>query len=551
MDASQVTQKNRNQMIFAWYWDRNLLNDKPTSASTNDIQIDRVLGGDPSLERVAPSKIEQQPIYNLDLFILAALDDLLISLAARNLGPTRISRIVYLWFLSICSAYNWVQVSGPIAGTKDSWNWDTHYPIGSGNLDIFVWMIGVLLRIMPTFISGYPTDSLKQSVAQNRNWTVAELDARLTSVKSDGNWTAWESAWNTWYTNRGSDGSVAAAVAPSDSDLPNGSQTLEVTTTTDNPNDFTAPQKWVPLRISGAKKNYLTYGWGDVTSTGLSALQETTILDAAQAYFPGTASSYNDGSTRATEIAEVVTLTGTLSETQKMIAEFWAGGPFTVSPPGMLVWFWRQYVAAIDVANTKGLLPFLYSGLELSICLFETGRLVWHSKKDNMQARPIQEIRRMYRGQTVKKYDGSSILGEAWVPYQETNFVTPPFPDFPSGHSAFSQSFANIMKKWFGPTIQDRQRSLDTLKLISPIFNATQLNPFGTFYIPLESSQIQTNVVPSGILRFVYLTWQAMADEAGLSRKYGGIHATSAHTGSRALANELTNAIESVWAIQK
>ena len=234
-----------------------------------------------------------------------------------------------------------------------------------------------------------------------------------------------------------------------------------------------------------------------------------------------------------------------------MIAEFWAGGPFTVSPPGMLVWFWRQYVAAIDTARSQGLSTFFYSGLELAICLFETGRLVWHSKKDNMQARPIQEIRRMYRGQTLTKYDGTSILGEAWVPYQETNFVTPPFPDFPSGHSAFSQTFANIMKKWFGPTIQDRQRSLDTLKLISPIFSTTQINPFGTFYMPIESSQIQINSVPSGILRFIYTTWQAMADEAGISRKYGGIHATSAHTSSQALANELTNTIDSVWSIQK
>jgi hypothetical protein len=380
-------------------------------------------------------------------------------------------------------------------------------------------------------------------VAQNLDWTVAELDARLLSVKSDGNWTDWEAAWDTWYTNRGSDGSVAAAVPPSDSELPNGSQTLEVSTTTDNPNDFSEPQKWVPLRIGGAKKNYLTYGWGDVTSTGLSASQETTILDAAQAYFPGTAA-------RETEIAEVVSLTENLSETQKMIAEFWAGGPFTVSPPGMLVWFWRQYVAAIDTAHIQGLSTFFYSGLELAISLFETGRLVWHSKKDNMQARPIQDIRRMYRGQTLTNYDGTSILGEAWVPFQETNFVTPPFPDFPSGHSAFSQTFANVMNKWFGPTIQDRQRSLDTLKLLSPIFSTPQQNPFGTFYIPLESSQIQPTI-PSGILRFMYSTWQAMADEAGISRKYGGIHATSAHTGSQALANELTNTIDSVWSIQK
>ncbi len=550
MDASQVIKKNQNQMIFAWYWDRNLLGDKLSVSSSYDTQVNRVEGGDPSLERAAPVKRVEESIYNLDLYTLSLLDELLNSLAIRNLGPTRTSRIVYLWFLSVCSGFNWVQVSGSISGTLDSWNWDTRTPIRSGNLDVFLWMVAVFVRIMPTFITGYSTNLLKSNVAQALGWTVQALETRMAQVQTDGNWTAWEAAWDTWYTNRATDGSVAAATVPPDSDLPNGTQTLEVTTTTDDPNNFTAPSKWVPLRLSGSKKNYLTYGWGDVTSTGLSASQETAILDAAQAFFPGTASSYNDGSERANEIAEVVSITGGLTETQKMIAEFWAGGPFTVSPPGMLVWFWRQYVAAIDLAKTKGLQAFYYSGLELSIHLFETGRLVWNSKKTNMQARPIQEIRRMYRGQTLTKYDGTSILGEAWVPYQETNFVTPPFPDFPSGHSAFSQSFANVMKKWFGETIQDRQRSLDTLGLISPIFNASQTNHFGTFLMPVESSQIQLNVVPSQILKFTYTTWQEMANEAGLSRKYGGIHATSAHTGSQALANSLDSYLQTVWNIR-
>ncbi len=550
MDASQVIKKNQNQMIFAWYWDKNLLGDKLSVSSSYDTQVNRVEGGDPSLERAAPVKRNEESIYNLDLYTLSLLDELLNTLASQNLGPTRTSRIVYLWFLSVCSGFNWVQINGPITGTLDSWNWDTHFPIRSGNLDVFVWMIAVFVRIMPTFMTGYATNLLKSNVAQALGWTVQALDTRISQVQTDGNWTAWETAWVAWYANRATDGSVAAAAVPPDSDLPNGSQTLEVTTTTDDPNNFTDPSKWVPLRINGSKKNYLTYGWGDITSTGLSSSQETAILDAAQSFYPGNASSFDDGSARANEIAEVVTITGNLTETQKMIAEFWAGGPFTVSPPGILVWFWRQYVAAIDLAKTKGLETFFYSGLELAIHLFETGRLVWHSKKNNFQARPIQEIRRMYRGQTLIKYDGTSILGEAWVPYQETNFVTPPFPDFPSGHSAFSQSFANVMRKWFGETIQDRQRSLDSLRLVSPIFSLPQTNPFGTFLMPVESSQIQLNVVPSQILKFTYTTWQEMANEAGISRKYGGIHATSAHTGSQALANTLYSYLQTVWNIR-
>lgn len=548
MDASQVTQRNRNQMIFAWYWDRSIFGDKMSSASTFDIQINRVEGGDPSLERAAPKKLEEPPFYPLDSLILTCLDDLLNSLASRNLGPTRISRIVYLWFITVCSGFNWVQTSGPVSGTKDNWNWDTRFPL-ENPLDVYIWMTGILLRIMPTFIIGYSVNQLKTYASNSIKWSLSDLDSSITQIQNASNFNSWEEAWTTWYTNRESDGSVAAAVAPTDSDLPNGSQTLEVTTTTDDPNNFTDPQKWVPLKINGSKKNYLTFGWGDVTSTGLSTSQESTILEAAQDFFPGTASSYNDGSDRANEIAEVINLTGTLTDSQKMIAEFWAGGPFTVSPPGMFIWFWRHYMSALQVAKSYGFNKFFFSGLDLAIHLFETGRLVWHSKKDNFQARPIQEIRRMYRGQTLTKWDGTTVLGEEWTPYQETNFVTPPFPDFPSGHSAFSQSFANVMSSWFGSNIQEKEVSLTNLGLLSPIFKENQTTRFGTFFIPLESSQIQMNTVPSSTLRFSYSTWQSMADEAGISRKYGGIHATSAHTSSQALANALHATLQSAWSI--
>jgi hypothetical protein len=548
MDAGQLTQRNRNQMIFAWFWDRNLFGDKQTSSSTYDVQIQRIEGADPSLERAAPRITESPPFYPLDTIVLSALDDLLTSVASTNRGPTRTSRIGYLWFFSVSSGFNWVSENGPIDGTKDTWNWTIHYPLSS-DIDIFIWVVAVLTHIMPTFISGYSANEINQRAITSLGWTLEHLNTETSRVKTEGNWTDWESTWATWYADRENDGSVAAAVVPADSELPNGSQTLEVTTTTDNPNDFSDPQKWVPLKINGSKKNYLTFGWGDVLSTGLTAGQETIILEAAQAFFPGTASSATDGSDRANEIAEIVTLNASLTDTQKMIAEFWAGGPSTVSPPGMFLLFWRYYVVAIEAAKTLGYNHFFYSGLDLAIHLFETSRIVWHSKRDNFQSRPIQEIRRMYRGQTLTQYDGTSILGEAWVPYQETNFVTPPFPDFPSGHSAFSQSFANTMINWYGVSIQEKEVSMNNIRLLSPIFQDSQTNTFGTFFIPAHSSQIQPSSVPSSLLRFSYTTWQALADEAGISRKYGGIHATSAHTSSQALANSLHSALQTVWNI--
>lgn len=548
MDASQLIQKNRNQMIFAWYWDRNLIGDKVASASSYDVQVQRIEGGDISLERQLPAFTPSN--FSLDKMVLSALDSVLNYVAAQNLGPTRTSRFIYLWFFSVVSAFHWASPSKTITGTKDNWNWDTQYPI-TNPTGQYVWMSGILKYIMPFFVQKFDISRFNQEVLDFLQWDSQREGSEHAIINTECHFPDWKAAWDTWWSGRQADGNVAAAAVPSNDLLPNGSQTLEVSTNADNPNNFTDPQKWVPLKIDGIKKNYLTFGWGDVTSSVLSSSQETDILDEAQALWPGTASTYDDGSERAEEIQEVVNITASLTDTQKMIAEFWAGGPFTVSPPGMFIWFWRYFIDSCYSASADGMNTFLFSGFDLAIHLFETGRLVWHSKKDNMQARPIQEIRRMYRGQTLTKWDGTSMLGEDWTPYQETNFVTPPFPDFPSGHSAFSQGFANVMTSWFGASIKQNSVNLNTMNLISPIFSENQSQPFGTFEISAKTSQIQPEVVPSNKIIFSYSTWQDMADEAGISRKYGGIHATSAHTASQALANALHPILESAWNISR
>jgi hypothetical protein len=187
--------------------------------------------------------------------------------------------------------------------------------------------------------------------------------------------------------------------------------------------------------------------------------------------------------------------------------------------------------------------------LDLSLHLFETGRLVWGLKKAHMEARPIQEIRRLYRGVSVVKYDGTPILGESWVPYQETDFVSPPFADFPSGHSAFSHSFAAVMTRWFGADIERRVVDLGDIALISPALQP-QSGEFGVFVFDAGKSLIQTGIVPAAPVVLRWDTWSAMAESAGISRKYGGIHATSAHTGSVAAAEALHGLLESMFPIQ-
>lgn len=549
ISAGDLIAKRRNETLYMYYLQKRQnqselgkeISDYKTTLQRNDggmaLFFDGVLPGP-----TAATSSESTP-YTLDEAVLLALEDMLIYVAQQNLGPTRTSRFLYLWFFTVTAAYSWVSSTARITGTKDAWDWDVKHPLSSES-DIFVWVNHALVECMPSFIPGYTGSTLLSNELAALGYTQEERDAAVARVRDAADWTAFQSAWTTWWSGRSADGATAAAAVPSPIALTNGTQTLNVATTTDDPNSFAHPDLWVPLVVDGRTRNYLTYNWNDVRSTVLSGAQETTIKAAGQSEYPNT-------SERQEEVADLVAVNGSLTDTQKVIAEFWAGGPTTVSPPGMFIWMWKLFVELQQTAHTRSWDAFFYSGLELAIHLFETGRLVWGLKKANMQARPIQEIRRLYRGQNLQTWNGSTVAGEAWVPYQASNFVTPPFADFPSGHSAFSQSFANVMSRWFGASIPVLPTaSTSDLYLLSPLFTGrTEALRFGSWTIPQGTSEVQPGTVPATDITLSWTTWQDLADSAGISRQYGGIHCISAHTGSVALANALSTELIPAWSI--
>jgi len=94
------------------------------------------------------------------------------------------------------------------------------------------------------------------------------------------------------------------------------------------------------------------------------------------------------------------------------------------------------------------------------------------------------------------------ILGERWVPYQRPTFVTPAFPGFISGHSTFSRAAAEVLAAYTG----------------SPYF------PGGEFTRTFAPGYLKFEHGPSKPLTLQWATYYDAADQAGLSRLYGGIH---------------------------
>ena len=112
------------------------------------------------------------------------------------------------------------------------------------------------------------------------------------------------------------------------------------------------------------------------------------------------------------------------------------------------------------------------------------------------------------------------VLGQNWIPYQELNVVTPPFPEYPSGHSTFTAAAAAILAAFTG----------------SDTFGATVT-------IPAHSSQFESNT-PATAITLSFPTFSDAANDAGISREYGGIHFYSGDYDGRHLGQQVG---QSVW----
>ena len=190
-----------------------------------------------------------------------------------------------------------------------------------------------------------------------------------------------------------------------------------------------------------------------------------------------------------------------------MIAEYWADGPRSELPPGHWNLF-AQYVSRRDHHGDHE------HGLERDVKLFfaltnavsDGGCCAWDNKRAFNSVRPITAIRTLFGGQMVRSwagpYQGTKLIdGATWFPYQPTTFPTPPFPEYSSGHSNFSAAGAEILKRF------------------------THADRFGaSVTLPAGSSRVEPGAVPRRDLMLSWSTFSDAADQAGISRRYGGIH---------------------------
>ncbi len=182
-----------------------------------------------------------------------------------------------------------------------------------------------------------------------------------------------------------------------------------------------------------------------------------------------TAFSDEPGSPFHAEAMEVYQTSRVLTAEQAAIARFWADDAMlSRTPPG----HWMSIALAELDRDGAELSRQAEVLARLGVAVADAFIACWHEKYIHRLVRPVTYIRRT--------------IDPAWTPLLNT----PPFPEYPSGHSTVSGASAEVLSALFGEdhAFEDRTTTSEGLPPRS----------FPSFW--------------------------AAAEEAGISRFYGGIH---------------------------
>jgi hypothetical protein len=230
--------------------------------------------------------------------------------------------------------------------------------------------------------------------------------------------------------------------------------------------------KWQPTApdyLDGAEPY-----WNLITPFLLDSAGQCTIppppsfsKDTNSAFYKNTMEVYNMGKN--------------LTDSQKLIVQYWDDNPFVVEHSGHMMFANKKItpgghwmgIAGIACKKTNSSAVKTAQVFALTaVALIDSFISCWDGKYKTEVVRPITVIQ--------------SFIDERWQPYLQT----PPFPEYPSGHSAISSSAATVLTHIFGENFSFHDDS-------------------DKEYIGMERD---------------FISFKQAADEAAISRVYGGIH---------------------------
>lgn len=271
------------------------------------------------------------------------------------------------------------------------------------------------------------------------------------------------------------------------------------------------PGRWQPLTFTNQAGQEVTPGfiaphWFNVEPFAMTSPSQFRPVPPAA---PGSTAYL-------AQAQELIEISAGLTDEQKCIAEYWADGPSSELPPGHFNLF-AQFISERDDHTLDQDVKLFFA---LTNAVMDAGIAVWEAKHYYDYCRPVTAIRYLFNGQTIRSWAGpgqnnAEIDGAAWKPYQPDYFPTPPFPEYPSGHSGFSAAAAEVLKRFTGS------------------------DAFGfSVRIPAGSLKAEPGIAPASDVTLNLATFSDAADQAGISRRYGGIHFEQGDLASRTMGRQ-------------
>ena len=256
------------------------------------------------------------------------------------------------------------------------------------------------------------------------------------------------------------------------------------------PERLVDPNRWQPLRQpDGTVQRFLAPHWGLVTPFALHAGWQLRPRRGPRRH-------PRPGYLRQAE--QVLRDSAELTDQHKATAEYWADGPGTETPPG----HWCRLAQWVSARDRHGLDQDVVLFFALGGALHDAAVVAWDAKRAFDSVRPVSAIRWLFAGDEVCAWGGPGqgttlIKGQEWQPY----LPTPPFAEYVSGHSTFSAAAAEVLARYTG----------------SDAFGASVTVAAG-------SSRVEPGTTPGADVTLSWPTFSDAADQAGRSRRYGGIH---------------------------
>jgi len=233
-------------------------------------------------------------------------------------------------------------------------------------------------------------------------------------------------------------------------------------------------------------------------------------LDSAQQFRPEAPTEY-DMDTSSQFYKELMTVYKAIEnndEERESIARFWDCNPLVMKHEGHVTFaekkltpggHWENIARIAMKANDFGLMQSSYAYVMVSVALHEGFISCWDEKYHSNYIRPVT---------VIQKY-----IDEDWSPI----LYTPNFPEYPSGHSVVSSSAAFVLTEIFGD----------------------------------DFSYTDSTEVPYGTAPRSFNSFFDAADEAAISRMYGGIHFTPAIENGKVQGRKVGNHVWKTLQLRK